>query len=413
MRLVFWHPCLSIHHAPLMRRLSLMPDTQVSLVARRGLENGREANGWSIPDYGDTELIDTTGTDRHELIQRIVSKNDGDTLHLVSDAIFNPISRAAWQYCTKIGVPFGFISICPGMYVGRIGRLLRHVLYRTYVRQAARAVNPILTISEQCRQFFLQNGFHAERIYPWAYFVENRAQPITSRESSVLRLLYLGRLIQRKRVDLLLRAISQLKIHHSAIALTIIGDGPESENLKKLARDLALTNLITFAPPLPHECVHEAMQKHDVLVLPTECDDWGVVINEALQSGLAVITTENAGACELIENSHAGMVCKSSSSSLSAAIQSMLNPDNLTAMQSRARPYSQYVSPESAAQYLRTIAAHTLYGAPRPVAPWHTRWHAETGNESPQHRLRQCRRSLDDADRIFAADTANHLNAPQ
>src|SRR5689334_3803948 len=115
MRFVFWHPCLSIHHAPLLRRLSMMPGVDVTLVARQTLESGREASGWSIPDYGNTKLINTAGTDYRTLVPKVVNGSDSETLHLVSDAMSDPISRHAWQRCSQKDAAFGFISICPGM----------------------------------------------------------------------------------------------------------------------------------------------------------------------------------------------------------------------------------------------------------------------------------------------------------
>src|SRR5205814_512427 len=118
--------------------------------------------------------------------------------------------RCAWRLCAKRQIPFGFISICPGMYVGRAGRWLRKFLYRLYVRRAARNVNPILAISNQCRQFFVDNGFATDCVFPWAYFVEDQRLPLETPKRNELRLVYLGRLLKRKRVDVLLRALSRI-----------------------------------------------------------------------------------------------------------------------------------------------------------------------------------------------------------
>src|SRR5437763_188656 len=125
MHFVFWHPCMSIHHAPLLRRLSMMYGVKVTLVARLALENGRETSGWDVPDYGNTRLIDSLNRDRDALVSDVVDSGGAETLHLASDALFNPISRRAWKLCAQRRIPFGFISICPGMYVGRISRWLR------------------------------------------------------------------------------------------------------------------------------------------------------------------------------------------------------------------------------------------------------------------------------------------------
>jgi glycosyltransferase involved in cell wall biosynthesis len=413
MRLVFWHPFLSIHHAPLIRTLSQMPDMHVELVARMSLERGRADGGWCMPGYGNTKLIEPDESNFRTLVESVVSQSRSDTLHLISDALFNPISRAAWQCCRRKGVPFGFISICPGMYVGKAGQILRRAFYQLYVRRAACAANPILAISAECREFFAKSGFCSRRIYPWAYFVDDPPMVAAPSNAESLRLLYLGRLLKRKRVDLLLRAYAEARAENSAISLSIIGDGPERALLERMAQELNLRD-IPFHASIPHQRVHAELQKHDVLVLPTECDDWGVVVNEALQSGLAVITTKNAGAHELIANSGAGIVTRCDTPSLKSAILSLANSaEKLMAMRSRARSYSESITPETAAQYLRAIVKHTLYGTPRPVAPWQTRPDMEIENEIAPDRLSQRRRSVDDTHGLHAADPAAYLDAPR
>jgi glycosyltransferase involved in cell wall biosynthesis len=218
-------------------------------------------------------------------------------------------------------------------------------------------------------------------------------------------LLYLGRLLHRKRVDLLVHAFRKV-CTLADVQLTIVGDGPEREYLQSLAAGIAQIN---FKPCIPHEQVHDEMQSHDALILPTECDDWGVVVNEALQSGLAVITTENAGASEMIRHSGAGIICKCDSTSLATAMMSLCDSSRLQEMRALAREYSSTISPLAAARYLRAIAAHTLYGAARPQTPWHISLSVEGANESTQHCLHQRGRSVDDANRILAPDAAAHL----
>jgi glycosyltransferase involved in cell wall biosynthesis len=349
----------------------MRPGVKVTLVARQTLESGREASGWSIPDYGNTRLIDTTGANYRTLVPQVISGSDPETLHLASDAMSDPISRHAWQQCSQKDAPFGFISICPGMYVGRVGQFLRRILYRGYVRYAARKARAILTISEQCRQFFITNGFSPESIFPWAYFVEDTTIPLERDRPSEPRLIYLGRLLKRKRVDVLLRALSRIVRKAQRVRLTIVGSGPEEDSVRQLVRDLQLAEYITMKPTIPHDRVHGELQQYDALVLPTECDDWGVVVNEALQAGLAVITTEQAGACELVQCGRTGLVCKCDVNEFAGAITQLIDaPQKLVAMRRRAREYARTISPSAAAQYLHGIGEHVLHHAPRPCAPW-------------------------------------------
>ncbi|RYE19872.1 MAG: glycosyltransferase, partial [Sphingobacteriaceae bacterium] len=57
---------------------------------------------------------------------------------------------------------------------------------------------------------------------------------------------------------------------------------------------------VKFIPNLPHPELLQLMAKADLLVLPTLCDGFGMVITEAMAQGLPVITTYNSGGPNLI-----------------------------------------------------------------------------------------------------------------
>jgi starch synthase len=59
---------------------------------------------------------------------------------------------------------------------------------------------------------------------------------------------------------------------------------------------------------VPHSQMLDIMQKSDVLVLPSLSDAFGLVVTEALASGLPVIVTPNTGASEILRDGHEGFV---------------------------------------------------------------------------------------------------------
>jgi len=60
------------------------------------------------------------------------------------------------------------------------------------------------------------------------------------------RLIHVGRLVKWKRVDLVIQAVAELSHNYDKIELIVIGDGPETQNLKNIARDLRVENRINF-----------------------------------------------------------------------------------------------------------------------------------------------------------------------
>jgi glycosyltransferase involved in cell wall biosynthesis len=141
------------------------------------------------------------------------------------------------------------------------------------------------------------------------------------RNDGQFRLLYVGELIPRKGVDLLIRAFAQLLDCVPRAVLTLVGKGTERESLENLAESLGCGSSIIFLGSIPYESVPGEMVKHDVFVLPTRLDVFGLVVPEAMACGLPVICSRYAGAAnDLVKDN--GMI---------------VDPENLDEMASAMR----------------------------------------------------------------------------
>ena len=116
-------------------------------------------------------------------------------------------------------------------------------------------------------------------------------------------ILSLGYLIKGKGVDNLIKAFNQL--NSSDTVLLIAGAGDQEENLKNLAKKNVDIKFIGYVEG-KEKAKYFSMA--DFFVFPTHNDAWGLVINEALYYGLPVISTDKAGAIELIENGKNGFI---------------------------------------------------------------------------------------------------------
>ncbi|MGH9855603.1 MAG: glycosyltransferase, partial [Blastocatellia bacterium] len=103
--------------------------------------------------------------------------------------------------------------------------------------------------------------------------------------------LFVGRLVRRKNVDLIIRAARQL--NDDRIAIVIAGSGEEKLALEELADG---DPRIVFAGNVPPDELPLYYAISNVLVLPATQEPWGLVINEAMASGLAVIAHRHCGA---------------------------------------------------------------------------------------------------------------------
>lgn len=125
----------------------------------------------------------------------------------------------------------------------------------------------------------------------WGYFVAPGSRPAARRAfHSPLRVLWVGRYLALKRVDVLIRAIKLL----GDISLDLYGCGREEDNLRKLAGS---SHQIHFYGAINLSEVREQMRTHDVYVMPSNgFDGWGAVVSEALEEGMVVLGSDVVGA---------------------------------------------------------------------------------------------------------------------
>lgn len=131
---------------------------------------------------------------------------------------------------------------------------------------------------------------HYAKMRLWGYFVAPGEGRPMHRAEGPLRILWVGRMLDWKRVSTLVEAVKGL----SDVSLDLYGHGPEEEKLKRLAEGCTAIQFHDFVP-----CgqVRELMRAHDVYVLPSDGGEgWGAVVSEALEEGMSVIGTAEAGA---------------------------------------------------------------------------------------------------------------------
>lgn len=125
----------------------------------------------------------------------------------------------------------------------------------------------------------------------WGYFVApGQGGSPRERSKGPLRVLWVGRMLKLKRVDVLIEAVKSLP----NVTLDLHGQGPEEENLRRLAEGC---EAIRFHDFVPVEQVRDLMRTHDVYVFGSDGHDgWGAVVSEALEEGMVVVGTIEAGA---------------------------------------------------------------------------------------------------------------------
>jgi len=102
-------------------------------------------------------------------------------------------------------------------------------------------------------------------------------------------LLYVGRLSKEKSVDFLLKAFQLIKIKNPRSHLVLVGDGPDKGKLKKLSQRLHIEKNVHFTGLVNHEEINKVYKHASVFVFASQTETQGIVILEALASGLPIV----------------------------------------------------------------------------------------------------------------------------
>lgn len=125
------------------------------------------------------------------------------------------------------------------------------------------------------------------------------------------RFLFVGRLIYWKGLHLALRALAEVRVSVPRASLKVIGDGDDALWLKQIAFDQGVADAVEWIPSVPHEDMLREYTSNVAFVFPSLHDSGGMVVLEALASGLPVICLNLGGpgaivtpACGILVDAH-------------------------------------------------------------------------------------------------------------
>ena len=201
-------------------------------------------------------------------------------------------------------------------------------------RRMLRRASRVLAVSHSERHQLRDLGVASESIalVPNAVDLDEFAGPINTDRfrrrlglSDAPLVLFLGKMTPRKRIDVLVQAMTTLarRDAHLVVAGNDMGSGTA---IRTLVRVLGLDERTRFTGLLTGSERLEALAAADVLVYPSEDEIFGLVPLEALLSGTPVIVADDSGCGEIIAGTGGGLVVPvGSDEALARAIDSILN----------------------------------------------------------------------------------------
>lgn len=157
------------------------------------------------------------------------------------------------------------------------------------------------------------------------------APPAVDRAPEPGLVLAVARLVPKKGLPTLVRAVAELRGRGVAARLEIIGSGPQEDELRALVAELGAADAVTLAGAQPRPAVDAALGRAEVFALPCRVEDDGdednlpLAILEAMQLGIPVATCPVAGIPEAVIDERSGLLVPSDDvEALTAALERLL-----------------------------------------------------------------------------------------
>jgi glycosyltransferase involved in cell wall biosynthesis len=181
---------------------------------------------------------------------------------------------------------------------------------RVALTEARRVFANSETVAARLRKF---NGIASEPLYhPPPLFGRYRSGPAGDYALTV------GRLDAWKRADLPVAALA----HAPHARLVVVGSGPEEGRLRRLAKQLGVSDRVRFVPQVDDEGLIDLYAGARLIVVTPAGEDFGYVPLEAFLSGKAVLTTDDAGGpLEFVRDGETGFVVPARAEALGAALR--------------------------------------------------------------------------------------------
>jgi len=255
-----------------------------------------------------------------------------------------------WLWLKRI--PWVFWGEVPGMEQrGAVGTLLRWLA----LRPVACLADGIAAIGSRAAAAYVRITNRGRPVWSIPYYCQTQALLNIRRSpdavDDVAHFLFCGQIVPRKGVDLLVKSFCRLAREHDAIRLTVVGDGPLREPLTALVPE-AIRHRVTWAGFKEVEELPPFFAVANIFVLPSLHDGWGLVINQAVSAGMAVIASDAVGAAvDLVEHGVSGLIFPArAESALTAAMGYFAeHPEVIYPFGQKSRERARPLSPRSGA----------------------------------------------------------------
>jgi glycosyltransferase involved in cell wall biosynthesis len=363
--ITFWLNILSPHVVGLLRSLAIYNTVAVATTIETPRQ--RLKLGWKQPELSHVELHPIASADD---IRRISAGQSRAHLNIIGGLRGMPFADCIIETLRLRRSRLGVLSERPDLR--GIGGFGKRLVYKFAKLRLCGSVDFILAMGRLGESAFVNFGWPAEKVYPFAYTSGSTVCKPAETDCSgrPFRILFVGQFIQRKGGDVLLRALARMT--DLSWTCVFVGAGDMEEEWKWATSELGLSDRVRFLPPVAIERVGEVISGADLLVLPSYFDGWGAVVNESLMAGVPAICSEGCGARDLIDGKFRGDVFLTGDDrDLSSVLRRWVEMGPAECQERlEIQEWANRITGGSVARYFEQIVHCVYHAGPRPVAPW-------------------------------------------
>jgi len=191
-------------------------------------------------------------------------------------------------------------------------------------REAFSEAAAVIAVSDALKQRLLPHSSGREIVViPNMVDTDFFSLPACRRLEIPFRFLAIANLKPDKGIDLLLRAFAEAFGSNTSALLKIGGDGPERPSLERLSRKLGIEDRVRFLGALSRVQVRDEMWRATAFVHPSHVETFGIVLIEAMATGLPVIATRSGGPDTIVTRDVGHLIPKGAVSPLAEAMRDM------------------------------------------------------------------------------------------
>ncbi len=306
MKLTFVSNYINHHQIPVSTELYKALDEDYCFVQTEVMEQERAAMGWGV-DRTKLPYL-KCWYEEPQICERLVMESDIVVFGGVEDERYIEKRLAAGKpvirYSERLYREGQWKAVSPR---GLLKKYKDHTRYRSK------------EVYLLCSGAYVASDFRIVRAYPnkmykWGYFTETKTYDVDKllreKNGNPVEILFAGRFLPLKHPEYALRLAEHLRKKNISFHLTMVGGGELEESLHREAEQSGLLPYVTFTGFQKPEVVRDYMEKADIFLMTSNyLEGWGAVINEAMNSGCAVIADAKIGAVPfLIEHEKNGMV---------------------------------------------------------------------------------------------------------